>query len=124
MPYPAPTVPGYRKTKSGAFAVFGPASLVAEGLTEITLKSGKTKQEMIRGLGAIFDVKGTPCRYGYLTASTATPATSTPTSQPTVKIDLSAESFMPDEAYVGEDDVPAAYEDTDQFAEEFTDQHA
>lgn len=127
MAYPSPVTAVYRNTKNG-FVVYGPADLIRIGVAEVHLKSGKIKHETIRGLGAIFHHEdGTQVRYGYLTASTSTEtgaaAASKPTSPPTSKIDLDAESFMPDSAYAGEEDVPAAYED-DQFNDEFNVQYA
>ncbi len=58
--------PQYRRTGSGAWAVYGPVLLVKAG-QEVTVykKDGSTSTEMVDRVGKPFDVDGTAMIYGY-----------------------------------------------------------
>jgi hypothetical protein len=56
----------YRRTKSGAWAVYGPTTHVKTGATvTVTKKNGDTKQETIASVGKPFTVDGQQMVYGY-----------------------------------------------------------
>jgi len=61
----------YRKTKSGEWVAYGPASEFpvpkhGKPPISVTLKNGTRKREFLVRLGDIFEVDGVPMRYGYL----------------------------------------------------------
>ncbi len=58
----------YRRTRDGEWAVFGPASLLREGLVAVSKKDGSVRTENISRLGRIFTVGGAEYRYGYIAA--------------------------------------------------------
>jgi hypothetical protein len=59
----------YRKTKSGEWVVYGPASAVQAGRSVTVTKSdGSTKTEHIDRVGRPFGVDGVSMVYGYLGA--------------------------------------------------------
>ncbi|MGO4383844.1 hypothetical protein [Specibacter sp. RAF43] len=114
MTIPAPTQPVYRRRqKQQDYVVFGPADLIHEGEVTVHLKSGATKTETVKGVGAIFYVAETACRYGYLTENTravSVKASTTPAIQgdvepalamPTGPVNLDADDFMPDDGTDG-----------------------
>lgn len=60
------TTCSYRKTKTGVWAVMGPASIVRQGATvTVTKKDGSTKEEHITSTGKPFRVDGREMVYGY-----------------------------------------------------------
>lgn len=54
----------YRKTRSGEWVAFGPASIVKPGTVTVTKKDGSTKQETVLSVGKPFDVDGVAHVYG------------------------------------------------------------
>lgn len=69
----------FRKTKSGKWAVMGPATKVYEGApVVVTKKDGSFTTVNIRSVGKTFTVEGVQCRYGYeAEAASAPPARTT-----------------------------------------------
>lgn len=65
----------YRKTKTGEWVVFAPASALKPG-TQIAVvkRDGTTKVETIATVGKTFIVEGKEFAYGYLAAKPAKPA--------------------------------------------------
>lgn len=69
------TAPGirYRKTKTGAWVVFGPAAAIAAGATiTVTTRAGDVHAEHVESIGRPFDVEGVAMVYGYLADRNAT----------------------------------------------------
>ena len=66
----------YRKTKTGEWVAYGPASLVLPGFVTVTKKSGEAKQELVERVGHPFTAEGVQMVYGYLAAKA--PATARP----------------------------------------------
>lgn len=60
------TTATYRKTKTGQWVAFGPASLIKPGPVVITKRSGQTKTEIVASVGRPFTVNGQAMVYGYL----------------------------------------------------------
>jgi hypothetical protein len=59
----------FRRTRGGAWAVYGPADVVKAGATvTVEKKDGTTVEVEIARTGKEFDVDGTPCVYGYRVA--------------------------------------------------------
>lgn len=58
--------PSYRKSKSGQWVVFGPASIVRPGEVGVAKRDGSTKIEHIESVGKTFAVDGVECCYGYV----------------------------------------------------------
>lgn len=56
----------YRKTKSGEWVAYGPASAMHTGYIAITKRDGTTKGEQISRLGRPFFVAGAEMVYGYI----------------------------------------------------------
>lgn len=84
-PAPAPRVMpattaklGYRKTKSGEWVAYGPASVVKVGPAAVSKRDGSTKAETITRLGKVFTVNDVDMVYGYLAATRPTTTTSRP----------------------------------------------
>lgn len=63
----------YRKTKSGEWVAYGPATAIRVGTVTVTKKSGETKTETVERLGRTFTVDGTEMVYDYLAKSAPTP---------------------------------------------------
>jgi len=59
----------YRRTKSGEWVVYGPASVVRVGAVEVVKLSGEAKIEQVESLGRPFRVDGVEMVYGYLAHS-------------------------------------------------------
>ncbi|MCQ9162945.1 hypothetical protein [Arthrobacter sp. STN4] len=97
MAIPAPVRPMYRRRqKQEDFVVFGPADQITEvGPITVHLRSGATKQETILGLGAIFYIGETACRYGYLTENTRALTTKAPATAAAEREDVEPEVAMP-----------------------------
>jgi len=66
----------YRKTKTGEWVAYGPASLVCPGFVTVTKRSGEAKQELVERVGRPFTAEGVEMVYGYLAAKA--PATARP----------------------------------------------
>lgn len=62
------TTTSYRKTKAGAWVVFGPASLVNVGQVLVTKRDGTTRTETVESVGKTFKCDGIDARYGYIAA--------------------------------------------------------
>lgn len=62
----APTVPTFRKTKNGKWAIYGPASLVRPGTIRVRKANGTETTANITSLGKTFRVGTTECVYGYI----------------------------------------------------------
>lgn len=60
------TTTSYRKTKAGAWVVFGPASLVNVGQVLVTKRDGTTRTETVESVGKTFKCDGIDARYGYI----------------------------------------------------------
>jgi hypothetical protein len=58
----------YRKTKTGEWVAYGPASALRVGAVTVSKRSGETKVETVARLGKPFPVDGTAMVYGYLEA--------------------------------------------------------
>lgn len=56
----------FRKTKTGEWVAFGPASVVRPGPVTITKKNGQTKTVTVARVGKPFAANGTTCCYGYI----------------------------------------------------------
>jgi hypothetical protein len=72
----------YRKTKTGSWVAYGPATLVHTGTVEVLKRDGTTKTETIDRVGRSFQVDGIACAYGYLAQRTNdhAPASATKTT--------------------------------------------
>lgn len=58
----------YRKTKTGEWVAYGPASVVRPGFVTVTKRSGEAKQELVERVGRPFTTEDGPMVYGYLAA--------------------------------------------------------
>lgn len=56
----------YRKSSSGEWVVFGPATIVKPGPVSVVKKDGSRKTETVARVGKPFPVDGVKCVYGYL----------------------------------------------------------
>ena len=56
----------YRKTKTGQWVVFGPASIVRTGRVNVTKRDGTTRTETVESVGKTFTCDGLACCYGYI----------------------------------------------------------
>jgi hypothetical protein len=69
----------YRKTKSGQWVVYGPASVIVPGATvTVTTRGGQSKVEYITTIGRAFSVSGVPMVYGYPGTAPLETASGTP----------------------------------------------
>lgn len=64
--------PQFRKTQSGEWVVFGPASQVHVGTVTVAKRDGTTKVENVARVGKTFTVDGVECCYGYVGPAAAT----------------------------------------------------
>lgn len=59
----------FRRTRGGAWAIFGPADVVKPGATvTVEKKDGSTVDVEIARVGKLFEADGVPCVYGYRVA--------------------------------------------------------